>query len=118
MANFEVITFYALLGTLSSSQVTSMHAQGSDDNGSSDAYADLLGTSLGAMADDDDNQLLILEIVKPGSKWVRPVLDRATGNAVIDGIIAVLTQPRNAPVTKDDDVSLQESHVSPTEGTA
>jgi|TARA_Y100000034_G_scaffold132026_1_gene194062 hypothetical protein len=119
MQNFESVTFIASLGTLSASQVTTMKAQQSSDDGGSDAFADLAATQTDAMADDDDDQCIVLEIVKPRERYVRVVLERATGNAVIDGILAIKTGPRKKPTTHDAaTVQTSKTVVSPAEGTA
>ncbi len=119
MQNFESVMFIAALGTLSATQVTQMKAQQSSDDGSSDAFADLLGSQTAAMADDDDDQCIILDIVKPRERYVRPVLERGTGNAVIDGIVAIQYGPRKKPTVHDTaTVQTSETHVSPAEGTA
>lgn len=116
MQNYENVTFIAMLGALTLNQVTQMKAQQSDDNST---FNDLLGTQTPAMADNDDNQCIILEIAKPRERYVRPVLERATANAVIDGIIAIQTGPLKKPTTHDaTTVQATETHVSPAEGTA
>ena len=118
MQNHESVTFIALLGTLSASQVTQMKAQQSSDDGSSDAFTDLLGTQTTVMVDTDDNKCIVLEIVRPRERYVRVVLERGTGNAVIDGIIAIRSGPLKKPTTHGTTVQATETHVSPAEGTA
>ena len=118
MANFESVLFVAALGTLTSSQVTNMKAQQSDDDGGSDAFSDLLGTLTAAMADGDSDKLIQLDIVKPRKQYVRVVLVRGTQNAVIDGIVAYQYSPLKLPTTHDSSVQDTEIHISPAEGTA
>ena len=117
-ANYESVEFIALFGTLTATQVTTLKAQQSSDNGSSDAWSDLTGTQTSALADDDDNDMGRLEVVKPRKQYVRCVVERGTENAVIDGVIAILRGPRTKPITQDATVVVNESHVSPAEGTA
>lgn len=116
-SNAETVTFIAEFGSIAAGAVTGLKAQGSDDDGSSDAYADLEGT-LVEIADDEGNKILVLEIVRPKSKWVRPVVVRGTANAVIDGVIAITTLTRVTPVTQGSTVAASKSVVSPAEGTA
>jgi len=119
MQNFESVMFVAMLGTLTANQVTTMKAQQSSDDGSADAFADIAGSQTTAMADDDDNQCIILDIVKPRERYVRPVLERATANAVIDGIIAIQYGPLKKPTTHDAaTVQTSQVVVSAAEGTA
>ena len=118
MANWEGVMFVATLGTLTAGQVTRMKAQQSSDDGAGDAFADLLGTQTPAMADADDDKVIVLDIYRPRERYVRPVLERGTANAVIDGIIAIQYGPRKKPTTHDTTVQASESHASPAEGTA
>lgn len=119
MTGFDGVMFVALLGVLSTNQVTSLKAQGSSDDGSSDAFADLLGTDSGDMADDDDDQGIVLDVYRPVEQYIRPILLRATGNAVIDGIIAIQYGPGKKPTINDATTIFNtEVHASPAEGTA
>ena len=118
MQGFESVTFYVLFGAITATAVTSVKAQQSADDAASDAYADLEGTGV-AVADDDDNQVVALEITNPRERYVRCTVDRGTANAVIDGIIAVQTGPVSEPVTHDSSTVVgSELHHAPAEGTA
>lgn len=105
LAGYDGILFIALLGTLTATQVTQMKAQQSSDDGSADAYADIADSETDAMDDADDNKLLVLDIYRPEEEYVRPVLERATANAVIDGVIAIRYKSRDVPITQGSDVS-------------
>jgi len=118
MADFEGVIFLAAFGTLTATQVTSLKAQQSSDDGSSDAFADLEGTSVGPLADADGNKMLALDVYRPRERYVRATIDRGTANAVIDGIVAIQYGARKAPVTHSTTVSASEVSVSPAEGTA
>lgn len=114
MQGYEEVTFIAAFGALTATQVTSMRAQQSQDDSS---FADLLGTQVGPLADADGNKMLAIRLVKPAERYVRVIIDRATANAVIDGVIAIRSKPRVKPVTHSADVAFAETHVSPAEGT-
>lgn len=116
MQNYEGVIFIAAFGTLTATAVTGLKAQQGADSGLSDA-ADLVGT-LVSIPDTDDNELLALCIHKPRERYVRAVVNRATANAVIDGVIAIQYGARTEPTTQDATVSGSEAHVSPAEGTA
>lgn len=118
MQGFESVTFFALFGTLTATQVTSIKAQQSDDDGAADAYSDLAGSDSGGLADADSNKGIVLSVVRPRKRWVRPVVLRGTANAVIDGVVAVLARAHKDPTTHDSSVALSETVVSPAEGTA
>jgi len=114
---FNGVMFMVLFGTITASAVTSIHAEQSSDDGSSDAYADLTGTNV-AVADDDDNQIFWLDINRPLERYVRCVVDRGTQNAVVDGIVAVLYDPIDMPTTHDaTTVGGGEVHSGVAEGT-
>lgn len=118
MDNAEAVTFYTAFGTITAGAVTSVKLQQSSDDGSTDDYSDIEGSGV-TVADDDDNQVAVNECVRPTKKWVRAVVDRGTQNAVIDGIIAVKTGLRKAPVTTEDTSIIEvNSVVGPAEGTA
>ena len=115
---YENVKFYTLFGAITSGGVQSVKVQQSSDDGSADAYADLLGTSQ-SVADTDDNKIVVTEIVKPRERYLKVLVPRATQNAVVDGIVAVLSKARKK-ATSDDSTTVvgREIHVSPAEGTA
>jgi hypothetical protein len=93
-AGYDGVLFLFALGTLTAGQVTSFKAQGGSLANDSD-MADLAGTAGGAalvVADTDSNKLFALDIYAPQQRYVRPLILRATANAVVDGIFALLYQ--------------------------
>lgn len=118
MTGFDGVLFIGSFGALTATQVTSLKAQQSSDNGSSDAYDDLAGTNVGPMADGDGNKMLLLDILRPRKRYVRPVVVRGTANAVIDSVVAIQYAAFTEPTTQPTSVSASEYWVSPAEGTA
>lgn len=117
MSGFEGVVFIAAFGTLTDGAVTTLKAQ-QDTVSNFATAADLAGTAM-SIADTSDNDLLVLDIYRPSERYVRPVITRATANAVIDGVIAIQYGARELPTTNDaDTVASTETHVSPAEGTA
>jgi len=115
MQGFEGCLFIVEMGTITSSAVTSIKVQQSADDSS---YADLEGTSV-TIADDDDNQIFYIDVIKPSDRYLKLIVDRGTANAVVDGITAIQYGARKAPTTHDSTtVGGGETHVSPDEGTA
>lgn len=114
---YDGVMFIALLGTLTASQVTALHAQQSSDNGSADDFTDIEGSEVGPMADGDSNKMLVLDVYRPTKQYVRPVVDRATANAVIDGVIAIQYRGRKLPTSQAASVAASLALVSPGEGT-
>lgn len=117
MKGFEAVCFVVLFGTITATAVTSIKVQQGAASDLSDA-ADLTGTSVSVAADDDD-QVAYVEVVKPRERYVRVVVDRGTANAVLDGAIAIQTNPKSEPTTHDSTTVVGgETHLSPAEGTA
>lgn len=117
MQNWDGVQFVALFGTLTATQVTAIKAAQDVVTGMAGA-ADLLGTLVGPLADADSNKCLVLDIYRPQERFVRCVVNRATANAVIDGVIAIQYRGRVQPATQAASVAFSEKHSSPIEGTA
>lgn len=118
MSGWDGVTFIAMLGALTATQVTGIKAQQGQASNMSDA-ADLQGTNVGPMADGDSNKCIVLDVYRPVERYVRCILIRGTANAVIDGVIAVQYRGRKSPVVQDTTtIALNEAWVSPPEGTA
>lgn len=119
MRGYDGITFIVAFGTITATAVTGIKVQQSDDNGSSDDYTDLTGSAQ-SVADTDSNKIVVTEVFRPTKRYVRVVVTRATANAVIDGIFAILTRPQVGPplAAHSTLVRLPECFNSPAEGTA
>ena len=117
MQNFESCLFMILWGAIVSGGVQSVEAHQSSDDGGSDAYTALLGSKV-TVTDTDDNKITYVDVVKPRERYLKLIVNRATQNATVDGIIAIQYGPRKMPITQDSTVSGGETHVSPAEGTA
>lgn len=113
---FAGVRFVALFGTLTATQVTSIYAEYSDDG--TTGWTEIAGSRVGPLADADSNKALVLDVYRPQKRYVRCVVDRGTANAVIDGVIAELYLPADAPVTRHSSVAAQEVHNAPHAGTA
>lgn len=118
MQGFDGVVFVAAVGALTATQVTSLKAQDGAVSNLSDA-SDLAGSLVGPLADADGNKLLVLDVYRPQKRYIRPVLNRATANAVIDGIIAIQYSGDKAPTINDaTTVAATKLRVSPINGTA
>ncbi|MCW5777452.1 MAG: hypothetical protein KIS87_13530 [Phycisphaeraceae bacterium] len=118
LAGFDGVLFVLGVGALTANQVTALKAQQSSDNASADAYDDLEGTLVGPLLDADGNKLLILDVYRPEKQWVRPVVNRATANAVIDFVLAIPYCSRGVPTSYGSTVAATKAVVTPAEGTA
>jgi hypothetical protein len=115
-AGYDGVRFILMLGTITSGAVTSSKLQQNDANTTS-GMADLVGSSI-TIADTDDNKMVIHQIWRPQERYLQMVISRGTQNAVIDGLIVELYNPRTEPVTQDSTVATLETYFSPAEGTA
>lgn len=115
-AGFGTCLFMVAWGAIT--DAPSIKVQQSDDDGASDAYSDLEGTSVAVLATDDD-KLTWVEVGNASKKWLKLIVTRggATGS-VVDGIFAFLTDYYREPVTQPSEVSGGEFHDRPDEGTA
>lgn len=117
MAGYEGVAFVYGFGTITAGAVTSVKVQQGTDATVTDA-ADLEGSSQ-SVADDADNKVFISDIFLPRERYVKPIIKRATQNAVVDFVLAIQYGPRTAPVTHDSTtVGGAEYFASPAEGTA
>lgn len=113
-AGFDGCLFIVPLGTIVAGAVTSLKVQQCDTSGGS--YADLTGSNQ-TIADTDDDKLLYVDVFRPREQFLKLVVSRATQNATIGGIIAILYNARNRPVTHGTGVA-GEVFNWPAEGTA
>lgn len=117
MANYEGVLMVARFGEITTGAVTSVKAQ-QDTAAGGGTMADLEGTSQ-TVADDDDNQIFVIDLYRPKERYVRLAVPRATQNAVVAEAHYVQYGPRELPVSNNvTDLVTCETHISPAEGTA
>jgi len=116
-AGFEGVMMVFKFAAIAAGAVTSVKAQQGAVSDGSD-MADLAGTGQ-TVADDDDNQIFIIDIVKPTERYLRGVVDKDTANATAEVLMYIGYGARELPVTETlaDEVTF-ERHISPAEGTA
>jgi hypothetical protein len=118
MAGFRGARFVAAFGTITTSAVTSVKLQQSSDDGVADSYGDIEGSDV-TVADDDDNQLVVIDIYNPQKRYLKCIILRATQNSVFDGCHVDQYGAYELPTT-DDTATVVERNilVAPAEGTA
>jgi len=98
MKGYDAVAFVALFGTVTDGSVLSVEAKGNTTSSTSGA------TSLGKTADHtgatSSNKVVVLDVIRPAFRYVYPTVNRATQNAVIDGVFAIQYRSRNRPVTQ------------------
>lgn len=116
--SYDGVIFIALFGALTATQVTSLKAQQSSDDGAADAYSDLADSLVGPLQDADSNKALAVDIYRPQKRYLKAVIGRGTANAVIDGMLAIQYRGRKCPVSQAAAIAASAKLVSPEEGTA
>lgn len=118
MERFEGALFIVTLGTLTSTGTVTLKLQQSSDDGSSDAYSDVEGSSLVNSGDAASTKQMLIEIINPQKRYLKLLATRATANCVIDSITAVKFGGSIAPITADASVDGSLQLCGPAEGTA
>lgn len=113
---YDGCLFIVPLGTIVSGAATSIKVQESATSGGS--YADLTGSNQ-TIADTDDDKLVYVDIKRPLLPFLKLVVSRATQNATIGGIVAVLYNKKSRIVALTQGTGVTgEQFTSPAEGTA
>jgi hypothetical protein len=116
--NYNEVSFQFLFGAITASAVVTIKLQHSTDDGATDAYADIAGTSQ-TLPVADAQKMILSSIYRPTKRYLKTIITRATANAAIDGVVAYLNLPANAPVSFGATVSgTPEFFNSPASGTA
>lgn len=111
LQNFDSVLGVAILGDVANTAVVSLKAYTGDNAALSDGAYETLYATVTATATSADDKLLILDIVKPGKRYCRFDVVRATANAVVDGVIGIRYNARKIPVTQGSDVVDSEINV-------
>lgn len=118
-AGFQSCVFLVSIGAVVATAVSGIRLQQSSViDGTGDAFVDIAGTAQ-VIADDDDNKIIAVEIVGAAERFVRCVIDRATANLTLNGIIAIQHGGAITAVVHDSATVIgTEIHVGPVAGTA
>lgn len=118
MSGFEGVVFVVSMGAITSGAATSANLQQSSTAALGATEADLEGSAI-TIADDDDNQCLVLDVYRPTKRYVNAIVLRATQNSVINSIVAFQYGAELTPTTNDASTVIGRlTLISPDEGTA
>jgi hypothetical protein len=114
-AGFQCACFIYKLGTVTDgAAITLKIYQGSDATVSD--VAELAGASAAiATASGDSEQRLVVDVIKPRERYLRPTIVTATQDVGIDDAICILYNPDVIPVTQPATVDASTLVVSPAE---
>ncbi len=99
---FRRARFIAKFGAIAAGAVVTFLIQGHDD-GAFGAATAITNATL-TVADDDDNQVAVIEVVNPSAtyRFLRAAVTRAGGvNTTVDAIVCELSDGEQYPVTQD-----------------
>lgn len=100
MQGFSSIMFICTLGDVANTAVGTLKAYvGNTSNLADGAYRSTMATFT-ATATSADNKIIILDMVKINSRYVRPDFVRAIANIAVENITAIRYNPINAPVAQ------------------
>jgi hypothetical protein len=114
---FGGVTFVVAFGAIVTGAATTIKAQSSSDDGAVDTYDDIKGSMI-TVPDTADGKLFLLDITEPDEKFVKCIVGRATQNATVNSIIAILHTAKVRPVSQDSNVGATLSLISQPKGTA
>jgi hypothetical protein len=104
LQGYDSICLIAVTGDVTNTAVGTLKAYIGDDSALADgAYATTTSTFT-ADATSADYKVVVLDVVKPGKRYVRADFVRATANIVLENVIAIKYNARTLPVTQGSDV--------------
>ena len=113
MAGYEGVLFITSFGTAAANNL--VKAQQSSDDGATDGYSDLEGTSVTSGTSDED---VYIDIFRPTKRYLKLVATRGT-SSTLESIYALQYNPRTLPVDNTITGTIAgEAFVTPAEGTA
>lgn len=104
MQGFESVAFIAVLGADTSSTATvALSAMAGNDAALADGVEKAAVASYTASSDTDaDGKAIVLDVIKPGARYVRPKIARSTANSEILAVVAVLYGAHGIPAVAGD----------------
>jgi hypothetical protein len=117
MAGYEGVAMVVKMAAITAGAETVVKAQqGALSNGTD--MADLVGTGI-TVADDDDNQIFVIDVNRPAERYVRLYVDKNGATPSAESAIYARYGAGYRPVTNTAaDAVTAERHVTPAEGTA
>lgn len=94
---FDRLTFLALLGEVTAGGVATMKLYMGDDP--TGAQNDVVSETVES---DTSDGMLAIEFHRPLGRYAHVVVERADENIAVDGIVCVLSDAKEAPVSADD----------------
>lgn len=104
LQNCDSVTGIVALGDVTATSVLTLKAFTGDAANLSDGAYETVTATVTATATSADEKLLVLDVIRPGKRYCRFDLVRATANAVVDAGVAIRYNYRAIPTTQPADV--------------
>lgn len=104
LQGYDSILLVATTGDVTNTAVGTLKAYIGDNAALSDGAYATSTAEFTATATSADNKIVVLDVVKPGKRYVRADFVRATANIVVENIIAIKYNAKTYPVTQGADV--------------
>lgn len=114
MAGWDGVLAFVKMATLAAGAVGDIHME-QDTAVGGGTMADLAGTAI-AIADNDDNQMFVIDLYRPLEQYVRVVVTKDGANAQAEFAFYLQYRGRKLPVASMG-ADEYELHISPSEGT-
>ncbi|MCG8445910.1 MAG: hypothetical protein MI753_09365 [Hyphomicrobiales bacterium] len=101
---FDSVAFVAFLGDVTATSVLTLTGFTNDTNDTDTPTQLGSPVTFTAGASDADGKLMVLDLHKPRQRYAYATLARATANAVVNGILAILYNAHDKPVNIPADV--------------
>lgn len=100
----DSVMFIATLGDVVATAVGTLKAYCGNASDVSDGAYKTATATFTADATNADNKVVVLDVVKPGKRYIRPDFVRATANIPVESIVAIRYNYASIPTTQPADV--------------
>lgn len=100
MTGFDSVLFFACLGDVTNTSVLTLTAYSVATNAVTGGASEGATAAFTADATSADQAIIAVEVHRPANRYVYCTLNRATANAVLDGIFAIQFNSKAMPVTQ------------------
>lgn len=119
-----IVVHFGTIATGSVADIYVQHADAASDGTTLTSGANVADTSI-TVADDDDNEVKYIDIIKPTKRFIQLVVNKDATNATAESAVAYLYNADEEPVAHAEgsgtsggvDIAEGETHISPISGT-
>lgn len=105
LQGFDSVLLIAVVGSAAANAVTTLKAYCGDNSALSDgAYKDTNAAHKASSTTSDANKALVLDLVRPGCRYVRADVTRSGADVALSGIVAIRYNAKSRPHEHGDTV--------------